>query len=929
MALLQLFILIAFCSVFGTINGVSDAEKFDCYPEHGNQSLCEARGCVWEKSNTKGVPWCFYKESFQAGYEVTGDKVDTSLGERVNLIRMNYKSIYGKDSQTVTLDIEYQTSDRVRFKFYDPNVKRYEVPVEMPKPTTKAADRKYEIKYTRKKPFAMQIIRKDTKAVLWDSSVGLFVFSDQFLQISTKTPSTYVYGIGEQEHPSFRHNMTWMTWPIFTRDQFPFNGGNVYGHHPFYMSLEEDGKAHGVFLLNSNAMEMALQPLPAITYRTIGGVLDFYVFLGPTPEAVVSQYTESIGRPFMPPYWSLGFQLSRWGYNDIATVKKLVDNMRKYDIPQDVQYGDIDYMVRQLDFTYDKDKFAGLPDYVRSIKKEGLRYIIILDPAIGANETTPYRPYDYGNTLDVWVKDNKGNTQFGKVWPTYENTVVNSSLDWDEQTRLYRQWAAFPDYFHNNATTYWGTLIRDFHKEVEFDGLWIDMNEPANFVTGTIYGCPKTKWDYPPYKPTSVLGTVLADKTLCMSAQHATGLHYDLHSLYGWKQSIVTQQIVRDLLKKRSIVLSRSSFASSGKYAGHWLGDNVAKWNQMHASIIGMLEFNLFGMPYIGADICGFFDAPSEELCTRWMQLGAFYPFSRNHNGFGNKAQDPTAFGPNLAKASRKVLRMRYSLLPYLYTLFYESRRTGATVVRSLMSEFTSDKNTWDIDKEFLWGPALLVSPVLEKGGRSVRAYVPDDRWFQYDTGKERPGAGRKNFLTLEAPLDYIHVHVRGGHVVPTQEPARNTMLSRKNKMGIVVAMSDDYKAKGQMFWDDGESIDTFENGQYLLVNFTADKTSVKFSVVKNSYDGAKDIVWGSVYVYGLKTNKISWVKANGNDVTKNSTITEKTQALKINGLQLDITKDHVVTWDVSHISASVPVAAKPVLYLMLLLTIVIALTEH
>jgi len=248
----------------------------------------------------------------------------------------------------------------------------------MPKATKKPSNPKYKVEF-KNDPFSLKILRKDNGAVLWDSSAGVFIFEDQFMQISTQPPLSFVYGFGEQEHKSFKHNLSaWEVLPIFARDEFPFNGWNSYGPYPYYTCMENEGKAHGVFLMNSNAMDVALQPKPAITYRTIGGILDFYIFLGPSPEDVVAQYTKAIGRTFLPPYWSLGFQLSRWGYNNIETVKSLVENMRRYNLPQDVQFGDIDYMDRQRDFTYDGVNFKGLPEFVHSIKRDGLRYIIIL-----------------------------------------------------------------------------------------------------------------------------------------------------------------------------------------------------------------------------------------------------------------------------------------------------------------------------------------------------------------------------------------------------------------------------------------------------------------------------------------------------------------------------------------------------------------------
>jgi len=277
------------------------------------------------------------------------------------------------------------------------------------------------------------------------------------------------------------------------------------------------------------------------------------------------------------------------------------------------------------------------------------------------------------------------------------------------------------------------------------------------------------------------------------------------------------------------------------------------------------------------------------------MQLGAFYPFYRNHNGFGNKAQDPTAFGDEFAINARKVLQTRYRLLPFLYTLFYEAKLYGSTVVRPLLHEFPGDKTTWDIDRQFLWGSSLLISPVLDQGKTNVAAYFPDARWFDYYTGEEV--GKRKSHVTLDAPLDHIPLHVRGGHIISTQEPANNTVFSRKKPMGVVVALGDGGKAQGALFWDDGESTDTTENNNYLLIKYSSDETGMKFSIEKNGYTDPDLPKWGFVTVYGLDGKGIESLTIDGKDMKSKASFDKDNKVLKITDLSLSINEAHEFKW--------------------------------
>ncbi|NXQ52281.1 SUIS protein, partial [Anthoscopus minutus] len=552
-------------------------------------------------------------------------------------------------------------------------------------------------------------------------------------------------------------------------------------------------------------LDVTLSPNPSLTFRTIGGILDFYLFMGPTPESVVQQYTEAIGRPHMPAYWSLGFQLSRWGYGSLDVLKETVDRMKHYDIPYDVQHFDIDYMERRLDFTYDKVNFAGLPEFMKELKKNGKHNVVILDPFITKDEEPgTYRPYELGQEMGVWVNNSDGVTSaVGQAWPPGDSV--------------------FPDYTNPRTVEWWTQLCLEFKDVLDYDGIWIDMNEPSNFMRGQYPGCADNEINNPPYTP-SISDRSLAEKTLCPDSKTYLGDHYDTHSLFGWAQTEPTFNAVQQATGKRAFVLSRSTFIGSGKHGAHWLGDNFSQWKDLRRSIVGILEFNLFGIPYIGADICGFNYNTTYELCLRWMQLGSFYPFSRNHNAEGNSEQDPAVFGDDFAKISRATLRIRYSLLPYLYTLFYESHVHGGTVVRSLMHEFTSDQETHGIDTAFLWGPAFMIAPVLEEATRSVTVYFPEAQWFDYYT--VLPSAWKKNYATVSAPLNKIPLYIRGGYILPQQAPATTTTESRLNPFGLIIALDEQGQASGSLFWDDGDSIDTIEKENYFLAKYTFSKVS-------------------------------------------------------------------------------------------------------
>ncbi|OWF38082.1 sucrase-isomaltase, intestinal-like [Mizuhopecten yessoensis] len=900
------------------------ADRINCIPESdGNvvtitQDLCESRYCDFIPATTAWNAACVFPARKEYGFSVNGSVQITIMGWKVYLKQKGMHAFNSTPFRRPYFEVQMPDENLIRFKFDDENGNRFHVPFNLEIPDKQPSKMAYELKITDKENFAFQITRKSSGAVLFNTSIGGLTLTNQFLQLSTTLPSENVYGFGENIHESFRHDLNYRSWPMFSRDQPPFHKkkSNLYGVHPFYTCVEADGNTHGVLLLNSNAQDYSFTPLPTLTYRTIGGILDFYMFLGPSPENVVQQYTQAIGRPFMPPYWSLGFQLCRYGYNSLENMIAAVNRTRDYGIPHDVQYADIDHMNNSKDFTVNNVDFAGLNDSFTALRNGGMRTVIMLDPCFVSN-VSGYEPYDRLSQIRggvMWHGGVENDTKdvtgaiLGYVWPN--GKVV------------------FPDFFKNSTRQLWKSLVKEHRKRLIFDGLWIDMNEPANFGTNQdrpfnwnenvkphwSLKCPRSQYDDPPYRTMAAYvhdgddykdaAARLSNKTLCMVATQGDTddlLHYNVHSLFGWRQSPPTISALREASGERSMVLSRNTFPGSGKYVGHWLGDNDSAWPGLASSIIGMLEFNLFGIPYIGADICGFFGDTTVELCKRWMQLGAFYPFSRNHNTIDSTVeQDPGALGVEVATAAREALETRYWLLPYLYTLFHNAHVHGSTVVRPVHHEFPMDDVALGIDRQFLWGKSLLISPILEQGQTELTYYVPEGRWYDF----YKPGIFVEGPHLNKVAVDSnspISLHVRGGSILPMQEPARNTTYSRLNAMKLLVALDrpdeEGGSATGELFWDDGASIDTYENGNYTLTQFRAENQTLSMYISEGQREWANSLVLDTVQVFGVTTHVHNILIQTSNKYHSNFTYDATQKVLDIRNLKLPLNTDFKLTW--------------------------------
>jgi alpha-glucosidase (family GH31 glycosyl hydrolase) len=459
--------------------------------------------------------------------------------------------------------------------------------------------------------------------------------------------------------------------------------------------------------------------------------------------------------------------------------------------------------------------------FTKQLHSNGQRYVPIVDP--GIRNEDGYASWDEGLAADIFIKNGPGGADSGKpyigeVWPGS---------------------TAFPDFLHVNGSAYWKSQIAAFLDQVPYDGLWIDMNELSNFQNGGMSD-PNNPVNTPPYAINNFGNKASLDtKTLPMDATHGEKQQYreyDVHNLYGLAEAVSTRAALESIKGERSFILTRSTFPGSGAHVAHWLGDNHATWDDMWRSIPGVLNSNMYGIPMVGSDICGFIGTTTEELCGRWTALGAWYTFTRNHHEPGAD-QEPFQW-PSVEAIAKRVLAMRYTLLPHLYTIMNDVHVNGGTVLRSLMFNFPTDKNTYAVDAQFMWGSSLLITPVVTEGASSVTGYFPSDsQWYDLWTLEKLPQAGTQ---TLECTFDQgVRVHVAGGNILPTQQPALTTVQSRRNPFGLVVALCGCGKAKGKLFWDSGA--DLVDGANSLSVAFNATGVSgggVQWTVQSNTFKG-------------------------------------------------------------------------------------------
>ncbi|KAH7192012.1 glycosyl hydrolases family 31-domain-containing protein [Fusarium flagelliforme] len=568
----------------------------------------------------------------------------------------------------------------------------------------------------------------------------------------------------------------------------------LYGAIPF-MQAHRKGSSVGVFWLNvaetwvditkekNQANPLSLGVGGKINTHTHwiseSGLLDVFVLLGPTPSDLTKTYGELTGYTAMPQEFAIGYHQCRWNYISSDDVRNVDRNMDKHKIPYDVIWLDLEYTDDRKYFTWEPHSFPDPIDMGEHLDAHGRQLVVLLDPHI--KKTDNYVASQEMLAQDLATHDKEQKPYEGWCWPGASNWI---------------------DCFNPKAIEWWKTMLKfdKFKGTMHNTWMWNDMSEPSVF-NGPEVTMPKD------------------------NIHHGGWEHRDVHNLNGLTFQNATFQALLHREKgelRRPFILTRAFYAGSQKLGAMWTGDNQADWGHLAASIPMTINQGISGFPFAGADVGGFFGNPEKDLLVRWYQTGIWYPFFRAHAHLDARRREPYLLGEPYTQISTAAIRLRYTLLPAWYTAFHTASQDGSPIIRPMFWTHPSEEAGFALEDQFFVGATgLLVKPVTEQGKESVDIWIPDNEvyydYFTYDVQKTNKG----KYLTVSAPLEKVPVLLQGGHIIPRRDiPRRSSALMRFDDYTLVVAVSKDGNASGELYIDDGDTFE-YEQDQYIHRKFT------------------------------------------------------------------------------------------------------------
>jgi alpha-glucosidase len=555
----------------------------------------------------------------------------------------------------------------------------------------------------------------------------------------------------------------------------------MYVSIPFFMGLHH-GKAYGVFFNNSyrSVFNFGASNKRFASFSFDGGALDQFFIFDASVGRILEHYTGLTGRMPLPPRWSLGYQQSRCSYYPESQVMFIAESFRSKRIPLDGIVLDADYLHRYQPFRINKERFPDMRRLADTLRGMNIELTASVNPGIAIDET--YEQYRSALEEDVLLRHADGELWVADIAPNTNH---------------------FVDFSDPRGRRWWIDNMK-MYQELGIHGYWNDMNEPA------------------------IDGQAIPDNVMfAFDGQETTAL--EAHNYYGMLMARAAfESAERYGGNRRPFVLSRSGFAGIQRYAAVWSGDNQAKDEHILLGALLVNQMGLSGVPFTGPDLGGYIGDGNKDLFRRWVEVGVFAPYLRNHRQQYAAANEPWAYGEEAEAISKAYIGFRYRLMPYLYSTFYEATQTGMPVSRSLVIEHPFEAGIYDpkFQYEFLFGPGLLVNP-MTSAEQAKSTYLPPGRWYDLFTD-ERLDGGR--VIAADYAGHRIPIFAKASAIIPMQRDVQSTRDDPGPVLTVHVFNGTE-PSEFVHYDDDGETLD-YRNGEFRkrVIAFDPANRQITFS---------------------------------------------------------------------------------------------------
>ena len=613
----------------------------------------------------------------------------------------------------------------------------------------------------------------------------------------TLSEQAAVYGLGEMPRGINKRGWHYITNNTdesrHSEDKLSF-----YGAHNFLL-VRDGSTCFGLFV-----------DFPGKVYYDIGYIrhdlfsfhtetpdYDLYLLSGGNENAICKEFRTLIGRSYIPPRWAFGLAQSRWGYKTEEDVREVARQYKEHDLPLDMICMDIEYMQDYADFTVNKERFPDLAKLSADLKAQGIRLVPIIDAGVRVdpNDSTCTEGLEKG----YFCKKADGTPFVAAVWPGK---------------------AYFADFLRPEVREWFGHKYKAL-TDCGIEGFWNDMNEPSLFYSPERLRAflddmaalrEKDNIEQEEFFPRVVggaMGLMNSPADYASFYHEADGRkvrHDQVHNLYGGSMTRAAGEAFADLRPgQRTLLYSRSSFIGSHRYGGIWLGDNNSSWAQLLANIQMMPSVQMCGFLYSGADLCGFSCDTTPDLALRWLEFGLLTPLMRNHSAVGTRMQEYYRF-PEVLPAVRNMIRLRYALLPYLYSEFMKAALENTSYFRPLAFDYPDDPDAREVEDQLLLGEGLMAAPVYVQNAHGRHVYLPEPMKLLRlravdDYDEEILPAGHHY---IRCALDEMLLFIRPGHIIPVAQPANNTAELDDASLTLWSFLPNGESAEYRMYRDDG-----------------------------------------------------------------------------------------------------------------------------